>query len=138
MCVFICQAIAVLTTVAVFAVVNAQTQRGGPFVVASEQHSGELERQYSTSAENYGRPARSEQEHLARYDMAYGGTSGEFGLKLDAFAPLIYMPMLPLMVIFLRSRVSKDKLNKILLATIGVSLCHAGYILFGDSTMHGA
>jgi len=36
------------------------------------------------------------------------------GLKLDLLVPLIYMPLLPLMVIFLRSRISKPALNKVL------------------------
>ena len=35
------------------------------------------------------------------------------GLKADVLVPLIYMPLLPLMIIYFRSRVSKDTLNKV-------------------------
>lgn len=63
------QAIAVMATIAVMTIVNAQTNRGGPFVAPGAKHDGSLERQYSTSAENYGRPSRS------RFDMDYGGAT---------------------------------------------------------------
>ena len=51
-------------------IVNAQTQRGGPYVAPGKEHDGKLERQYSVSAENYGRPSRA-----SRFDMAYGGAT---------------------------------------------------------------
>lgn len=57
------------------------------------------------------------------------------GLSTDLLVPLLYAPLLPLIVIGGRGRLAPDKLNKIAAGVIGVGLFHAGTIMFTDSTM---
>ena len=57
------------------------------------------------------------------------------GLSTDLLVPLLYAPLLPLIVIGGRGRLAPDKLNKVAAGVIGVGLFHAGTIMFTDSTM---
>lgn len=59
----------------------------------------------------------------------------QVGLSTDLLVPLLYAPLLPLIVIGGRGRLAPDKLNKIAAGVIGVGLFHAGTIMFTDSTM---
>lgn len=97
------QGIAVMTTIAVMSILNAETKRGGPF--GHVARDGKLKKEYSVSAEHYGQ--------LRRPDNQGAAPEETYGLKWDVMVPLIYMPLLPLLVIGLRNRVSKDTLNKV-------------------------
>lgn len=57
------------------------------------------------------------------------------GLKYDLLVPLLYAPLLPLMIIGLRGRVSRERLTQIVSGTILLALCHAGSIMFSDSSV---
>ena len=54
---------------------------------------------------------------------------------LDLLVPLLYAPALPLMRIVGRGRVPPERLNAMMMGTIGLALTHAGYIMFSDSTV---
>jgi len=53
----------------------------------------------------------------------------------DLLVPLLYAPLLPLMRIAGRGRIPPERLNMMMLGTIGLALSHAGYIMFSDSTV---
>jgi hypothetical protein len=57
----------------------------------------------------------------------------------DLFMPLIYVPLIPLVVVGLRGRVAPVTLQRISMGLIGSGLAHAGSIMFTDSsvTTHG-
>jgi hypothetical protein len=50
-------------------------------------------------------------------------------------AAAVLRRMLPLMRIVGKGRVPPEKLNMMMLGTIGLALSHAGYIMFSDSTV---
>ena len=56
-------------------------------------------------------------------------------LNSDLIMPLIYVPLIPLVVIGLRGRVAPDRLQKISLGLIGTGLLHAGSVMFSDSSL---
>lgn len=51
--------------------------------------------------------------------------------------PLAYAPLVPLIRIGLRNRLTKRQLDALTGGTIALALAHAGYIMVGDSTMFG-
>ena len=59
----------------------------------------------------------------------------DIGIDLGLLAPLVYVPLLPLLVVGLRGRVAPEKLQQIAGGVIGVGLLHAGSIMFTDSSM---
>uniref|UniRef100_A0A7S3FHY7 Uncharacterized protein n=1 Tax=Haptolina ericina TaxID=156174 RepID=A0A7S3FHY7_9EUKA len=68
-------------------------------------------------------------------EAATEGGDGSTGPNYDLLVPLLYAPLLPLMVVGLRGRVQKETLTKIVGGTIFVALAHAGSIMFTDKTI---
>ena len=56
-------------------------------------------------------------------------------LNADLFMPLIYVPLIPLVVVGLRGRVAPVTLQRISMGLIGSGLFHAGTIMFTDSSI---
>ena len=53
----------------------------------------------------------------------------------NLLVPLLYAPLLPMLRIGLRNRVSPERLTHITAGVIGVALAHAGSIMFSDSSV---
>jgi len=124
------QAIAITTTIGIMTLVTLMDRRGGAFEApGSEKHSGELLKQYSVSAENYGRPKRSDAEKAGLVPRE------EHGISYDVLVPLFIVPAIPFVTIVLRNRVSKETMQRIVMGLIGLGLAHAAFVQFGDSTM---
>ena len=51
------------------------------------------------------------------------------------YAPFAYAVVLPCIRLGLRGRVSQPVVDKVFMSAVGVALCHAGYMMFGDSTV---
>ena len=51
------------------------------------------------------------------------------------YAPFAYAVVLPCIRLGLRGRVSQPVVDKVFMTGVGVALCHAGYMMFGDSTV---
>lgn len=51
------------------------------------------------------------------------------------YAPLVYAPILPMIRIGLRGRLPQHRIDQIFLTAVGTALAHAGYIMFGDSSV---
>ena len=56
-----------------------------------------------------------------------------YGVNL--FMPLLYVPLIPLVVVGLRGRVAPVTIQRISMGLIGSGLFHAGIIMFSDSSM---
>lgn len=67
----------------------------------------------------------------------YAGAEKAGGANWSLLVPLAYAPLLPLLRLGLRNRVTKRQLDLITGGTIMVALTHAGYIMLGDSTVLG-
>lgn len=75
---------------------------------------------------------RRRQEREAREEKEfYANQSSEANLLV----PLLYAPLLPMLRIGLRNRVSPERLTQITAGVIGVALVHAGTIMFSDSSV---
>jgi hypothetical protein len=132
------QIVAVLSTVAVMGFAKTMEGSGGIYRVEDAQLvRGELRNRRpfyeigigsATPQEKEVRRLQEEQRIAAGYEQ---GRKDSF----DLLVPLLYAPMLPLMRIFGRGRVPPERLNMMMLGTIGLALSHAGYIMFSDSTV---
>ena len=132
------QMVAVLSTVAVMGFAKTMEGSGGIYRVEDAQLvRGELRNRRpfyeigigsATPQEKEVRRLQEEQRIAAGYEQ---GRKDSF----DLLVPLLYAPMLPLMRIFGRGRVPPERLNMMMLGTIGLALSHAGYIMFSDSTV---
>lgn len=69
------------------------------------------------------------------HPASQGAAGADPGLGTDLLMPLIYVPLLPLVVLGLRKRVAPDTLQKIAMGIIGTGLFHAGTIMFSDSSI---
>jgi len=121
------QAIAIFTTVAVMG--WAETMEG-PYrisngvVTQSPPHKDASLRGFYEQAGPSKKDKRQSEQEVASSGPSY-----------DLLVPLLYAPLLPLMIVGLRGRVSKDRLTQIVGGTIFVALCHAGTIMFSDRTI---
>jgi curved DNA-binding protein CbpA len=133
------QMVAVLSTVAVMGFAKTMEGSGGIYrvedaqLVRGEQLRNrrpfyELGIGSATPQEKEVRQLQEEQRIAAGYEQ---GRKDSF----DLLVPLLYAPMLPLMRILGRGRVAPERLNMMMLGTIGLALSHAGYIMFSDSTV---
>lgn len=128
------QMVAVLSTVSVMAFAKGMEGSGGVYRI----DGGRLVRGVPTSRQWYEHsvaPAKavaSSSETESRSNMPDGHANKD---GLDLMVPLLYAPLLPLMRILGRGRVPPERLNLMMLGTIGLALSHAGYIMFSDSTV---
>mmetsp|Transcript_8303 Transcript_8303/g.16399 ORF Transcript_8303/g.16399 Transcript_8303/m.16399 type:complete len:298 (-) Transcript_8303:425-1318(-) len=82
------------------------------------------------------RPASAEERFATMpIEVKAHDSDQKYGLKRAVLVPLVYAPLLPLSIIFLRHRVQKETLHKIVGGTVFVALAHAGTIMFNDSTV---
>merc|ERR1712087_924743 len=111
------QAIAIGATVSVMMVCESM-KKDGPYRVQSSAASPR------TPEQVYGTETRA----VDALGLSQGPNNG-------LLVPLIYAPLLPMMVIGLRSRVAKATLHKIVVGTVLVALAHAGSVMFSDSSV---
>jgi hypothetical protein len=131
------QMVAVLSTVAVMGFAKTMEGSGGIYRVEDAQLvRGEQLRNRRPFYE-IGIGSATPQEKEVRQLQEEQRSGYEQGRKdsFDLLVPLLYAPMLPLMRILGRGRVAPERLNMMLLGTIGLALSHAGYIMFSDSTV---
>lgn len=128
------QAVAVTTTILVFGFLESMRAEGayvvydGHVIREAQLPKDRLKHWYSDIC--------TEGEQQSRIEHEDRDDSGNVGsLKYDLLVPLLYAPLLPMMIIGLRGRVSKDRLTQIVSGTIAVALAHAGYIMFSDSSV---
>lgn len=123
------QGIAVLTTLVVMGFGASMKAEGGEYrildgrLMRGEHVQTRLRNWYSASPE----------EQAAR--RAQEDAQPDAGPNYDLLVPLVYAPLLPLMIIGLRGRVSQQRLTQIVGGTICVALAHAGSVMFTDSTI---
>lgn len=67
----------------------------------------------------------------------YAGAEKLDGVNWALLMPLAYAPLLPLLRIGLRGRLSQRQLDLVTGGTIALALTHAGYIMQQDSSMFG-
>lgn len=123
------QAVAIATTVFVM-FVGQSMQTDGMYVVGKD---GQLTR--SNWVRETGKIRHWYSMTDAERKEEATGAAGSTGPNYDLLVPLVYAPLLPLMIIGLRGRVHKDTLTKIVSGTIFVALVHAGTIMFSDRTI---
>ena len=51
------------------------------------------------------------------------------------YAPFVYAVVLPSIRLGLRGRVPQPVIDRVFLGGVGLALCHAGFMMFGDSTV---
>ena len=128
------QAIAVGTAVAVFAFSKTMDGEGAYRVV-----EGKVGRQADLVK---NQPLRHWYSDLGK-EKVHADGSADIGvepvpvkeLNADLFMPLIYVPLIPLVVVGLRGRVAPVTLQRISMGLIGSGLFHAGTIMFTDSSI---
>ena len=81
------------------------------------------------------RAAAAESQRLAAERRAAEEEAQRGGDGYGLLVPLLYAPVLPLMRVGLRGRVSPERLTQLTLGVIGVALTHAGSYMFTDSTV---
>mmetsp|Transcript_43410 Transcript_43410/g.72174 ORF Transcript_43410/g.72174 Transcript_43410/m.72174 type:complete len:308 (-) Transcript_43410:292-1215(-) len=114
------QAIAILSTIVVMGFCETMKEQG-PYTVAEDRSS------ISVTSRAQGLDAA---DRLA-VDLESDGGMSSYNLLV----PLLYAPLLPLLVITLRNRVQRKTLHCIVGGTILVALTHAGSIMFSDSSV---
>jgi len=144
------QMVAVLSTVTVMGFTEQMKAAGGLYriqggrLVRGDGARSDLRHWYSHRDEDSRDGARSgSREHDATAGhreqpgavAAVQGTGGGSRDGLDLLVPLLYAPLLPLMRILGRGRMHPERLNQLMMGTIGVALVHAGSIMFSDSTV---
>ena len=81
------------------------------------------------------RAAAAESQRLAAERQAAEEEARRGGDGYGLLVPLLYAPVVPLMRVGLRGRVSPERLTQLTLGVIGVALAHAGSYMFTDSTV---
>ena len=126
------QAVAIATTVFVM-FVGQSMQTDGMYVI--DPKDGQVSRSNWLKKDSKVRHWYSMTDAERKADSVGGGEGASTGPNYDLLVPLIYAPLLPLMIIGLRGRVHKDTLTKIVSGTIFVALVHAGTVMFSDRTI---
>ena len=88
--------------------------------------------------ERAARAARAEQAEARRLQAEREAAEEEAerqGQGYGLLVPLLYAPLVPLMRVGLRGRVSTERLTQLTLGVIGVALAHAGSYMFTDSSV---
>jgi len=128
------QAIVVCTTAAVFMFSKSMEAEG-----AYRLQGGQVVRQAQLTKNQKLRHWYSD----VGKDKVHADGSADLGvepvpvkeLNADLFMPLIYVPLIPLVVVGLRGRVAPVTLQRISMGLIGSGLFHAGTIMFTDSSI---
>jgi hypothetical protein len=110
---------AVASLLAVGLTTDTMKKAGGRFEIHDDEHEGEAP----------SNPAQMVEQ--------FAGAEKAGGINWSLLVPLAYAPLLPLLRIGLRGRLSKRHLDLVTGGTIMVALAHAGYIMLGDSTVLG-
>jgi len=130
------QAVAIGATICVMLFGESMKSDGGRFMVDAE---GRLTReQFIKEARRRDWYAKPPEERFVGPTMVHregDGSAVPAGPNYDLLVPLLYAPLLPLMIIGLRGRVHKDTLTRLVGGTIAVALAHAGTIMFTDKTI---
>lgn len=128
------QAIAIGITTAVMAYVKTMEDDGGAYRL----YEGRVMR----DAEVRRKKGRTRQWYEQGGEQGGAGDGiihvepvHEIGLSNDLVVPLLYAPLMPLLVIALRGRVPPEKLHKVAGGVIGFGLLHAGTVMFTDSSI---
>ena len=87
------------------------------------------------AAEAEERAARAEARRLEAEEAAEAQRVDSFGGGYGLLVPLLYAPIVPLMRVGLRGRVSTERLTQLTLGVIAVALAHAGSYMFADSSV---
>jgi len=130
------QMVAVLSTVAVMAFAKTMEGTGGVYrLERGVLVRGEPLNQRMWYESSGATPQEQESHRLAQERQLALEYESHRKDSYDLLVPLLYAPLLPLMRIAGRGRVSPERLNTMMLGTIGLALSHAGYIMFTDSTV---
>lgn len=112
------QFVAISTLLVIGLTTDTMRKAGGPFVVHDDE----------ADSEGGGDAPTASQRAAAQ-------PTG--GVKWSLLVPLLYAPLLPLLRIGLRNRVTKRQLDLVTGGAIALALTHAGVIMFSDSTVLG-
>lgn len=128
------QAIVVCTTAAVFAFAKSMEAEG-----AYRVHESRVVREAAlTSTQKlrhwYSNVAKDADDSTAQVHQGVEPAPAK-ELNADLFMPLLYVPLIPLVVVGLRGRVAPVTLQRVSMGLIGSGLLHAGSIMFTDSSI---
>ena len=98
-----------------------------------KKHAGED--RAAVAAEAAARAERAEALRKQAEREAAAEQANSFGMGYGLIVPFFYAPIVPLMRVGLRGRVSPERLTQLTLGVIGVGLAHAGSYMFADSSV---
>lgn len=128
------QFIAVGTTIAVMGFGRSMEANGGAYRVSSPVTTAVTrggDGGASTRGGGGGASAAAYTQPLSAADAAAAGR----GISLELLAPMVYVPLISGLGYGLRGRLRPETLTRLVLGVVGGGLAHAGYVLFGDSTV---
>ena len=88
-----------------------------------------------SAAEETARAERAEALRKQAEREAAIEEANSFGMGYGLILPFFYAPIVPLMRVGLRGRVSPERLTQLTLGVIAIGLAHAGSYMFADSSV---
>ena len=123
------QGVVVLTTLGVMGFVETMKPEG-----RYRLQGGVVVRGESSSSTRYVYPDGSRAVAAAGEEEEEEEEDGGGGPRLELLAPLVYVPLMPLLWVGLRGKLPRERMHQLIGGTIAMGLAHSGYIMFSDSS----